>query len=87
LLTLVVTGAELPPTSIELADGLEPAGAVPSGTELEPPSAAATTEEDGLAVAFTGTTVVDTATTEVRTEIDLAGQLVTVGAQLVMVIS
>lgn len=86
-LTLVVTGAELPPTPVDVTDELEPAGAVPSGTALEPPIGAATAEEDELVGAFTGQTVVDTAMTEVRTVVDCAGQSVTVGAQLVMVIS
>lgn len=86
MLTLVATAALLPPTSVGPAAWLEPAGAVPSGTELEPPIAAAGAEELELAVALTGQTVVDTAMTEVTTVVDAAGQSVTVGAQLVMVI-
>lgn len=81
-----MTRAELPPVLTGLTGWLELAGAVPSGTELEPPIGATTAEEDDLAVAFTGQTVVDTAMTELMTVVDPAGQLVTVGAQLVMVI-
>ena len=84
---MVEAEAELPATSVGLAGWLEPAGAVPSGTELESPMAAAMAEEDEVSVAVTGQTVVETAMTEVTTVVDSAGQLVTVGAQLVMVIS
>lgn len=40
-----------------------------------------------VSVSVTGQIVVDTAIVEVTTEIELAGQLVTVGSQLVIVIS
>ena len=81
---MVATEAESEAAPVEPPVWLAPPGAVPRGTELEPPTAAATAEV-GLAVAETGHTVVETATTEVTTVVDAAGQSVTVGAQLVMV--
>lgn len=43
--------------------------------------------DDGTSVSVTGQIVVETAIIEVMTVVESAGQLVTVGAQLVMVIS
>jgi len=80
----VPRGTELePPMGAAMAE-LE--GLVPRAAELEAPIGAATAELE-IPVAVTGHTVVETAMTEVTTVVDSAGQLVTVGAQLVMVIS
>lgn len=51
MLTLVVTWTELPLVSAGLTGWIEPAGAVPRGTEREPPIGATTAEEEELAVA------------------------------------
>ncbi len=89
-----MTSAELPAgMPVGAATSLELRGAVPRGTEPEPPAVGATTAEleapigtpVALSVGVTGHTVVDTAMTEVTTVVDSAGQLVTSGAQLVTV--
>lgn len=70
-----------------LDTGLEPegpaAGVVPEGL----PVFAGVEDDDDVSVAVTGQMVVEIAMVEVTTTVEWAGQLVTVGAQLVIVTS
>jgi hypothetical protein len=70
--------------SVAVSEGVTSGVGLP---ELEPASTEEGRETEAVSVAVTGHTVVETAMVEVMTLIELAGQSVTVGAQLVMVIS
>jgi hypothetical protein len=70
--------------SVAVSEGVTSGVGLP---ELEPAATEEGRETEAVSVAVTGHTVVETAMVEVMTLIELAGQLVTVGAQLVMVIS
>lgn len=67
--------------------GPEGAGTVGAGPVVLDPEGTGTGSVPGLPVSVTGQTVVEIAMVEVTTVVESAGQLVTVGAQLVMVTS
>lgn len=70
--------------SVAVSEGVTSGVGLP---ELDPAATEEGRETEAVSVAVTGHTVVETAMVEVMTLIELAGQLGTVGAQLVMVIS
>jgi hypothetical protein len=70
--------------SVAVSEGVTSGVGLP---ELDPAATEEGRETEAVSVAVTGHTVVETAMVEVMTLVESAGQLGTVGAQLVMVIS